>query len=898
MDEGIFVCMGLVALLVVVFGPIASLIQLSSLRNDQRSDLARLRTEGHVEAEKLRKQLTDLQHGLDAVQQRLAQMQTGGPAPTAAPVDKPMPAPMRLTETYDPLKTTVTLPPEVARPALETTTSTATPASQMAPVEQSITQEDSIELVEVFEAEPESTPPQRVVGRAEEFLHRTEARPATTPAAKRAEPRPVVPPKEPSRFEAAAKEVLQKIWNWIIVGEEHIPQGVSVEYAVASQWLLRVGVLLLVIGIGFFLKYSIDHQYLNETARVGLAAATGLGLLIGGVRLLGGKFELLGHGLMGAGLSALYFSVFAAAAFYKLIPQPAAFALMSAVTALAGGIAIRFRAKLVAVLGVLGGYGTPIMLSTGAVNYFGLYGYMTVLGVGVLWVCSRKQWPLLNYLALVCNWLLTAASLADFKPEYFLEVMPFLTVFFVLFSTMVFIFNLRTRAKSNLLDVIVLFLNAAIYFGLSYGVIEQSYSSKWVAAVTLGLTAFYTAHVYYCLAKKVLDRELMLTFTGLAAFFLTVTIPLLLSREWITVSWSVQALVLLWISLKLDSNFLRHAAYVVYGLVLFRFGFMDLGMQYGIQTSADMTMSQYLPLLLERAVMFGVPVASLAGAYKLLQQHAPAGPVTFGTGNDINDLIGDNAALKVLMATGFGMAFLFLNLEFNRTFGFFYDPLRLPMMTLLWLGLCFVLLTQVRRSGNLVLQGLLGLFVIGTVFKLFVFDIASWGLNDRLLYSGERYVFGDAALRLLDFGAIVAFLTLAFAWLRGPAQTKDLRLIFGWSSVLMLFIFTTLELNTFLFHFVPGLRAGGISILWTLFALSLILTGIRKNVKALRLVGLGLFVIVAGKVFLVDLAKLDQLYRIVAFIVLGVLVMCGSFLYLKYRSNFATQSDEEKKLPE
>jgi uncharacterized membrane protein len=184
-----------------------------------------------------------------------------------------------------------------------------------------------------------------------------------------------------------------------------------------------IGGLALFLGVAFFVKYSFDNNLVPPELRVAIGFLTGLGLLVGSVVMARKNFAALSQTLCATGVAILYAVTFACRSIYHFDffgPVPT-FLLMALITTTAFLIAIRLNALVVAILGMLGGFLTPALLSTGQDNPLGLFGYIAILDAGLIFVALNRRWFFLTALAALGTVIMQIGWVGEFfvREKYF-----------------------------------------------------------------------------------------------------------------------------------------------------------------------------------------------------------------------------------------------------------------------------------------------------------------------------------------------------------------------------------------------------------------------------------------------------------------------------------------------
>ncbi|MGH9870928.1 MAG: DUF2339 domain-containing protein [Pyrinomonadaceae bacterium] len=385
------------------------------------------------------------------------------------------------------------------------------------------------------------------------------------------------------------------------------------ESLVGGSWFNWIGIVAVTLGVAFFLKLAFDKQWIGPSARVSLAALVGISLLFVGERLRGRGLQSYAFILSGGGILILYLSDYAAYNFYSLIGQTSAFVLMALVTTTAVVLSVRLNALPVAILGLIGGFLTPVLLSTGVDNEVALFGYIALLDAGVLAIAYFKRWRSLDFLSFAGTVAITLGwAFKFFGPGKVWVTLFFLSVFFLLYGLLAFFHNVLPGRPTRWFDVSLAIANVSFYFGLSYLMLSEAGFDQ--ATQALLLSVFFTWLFYATLRWSPDDRLLRYSYVGAAVTLLSMAVAIQLELHWVTIAWAVEALMLTWVGLRSGEEAARHAAIVVFCVAVGHWFVWDM------TEFANGVDPSFVPLLNRRALSSVILVGAIAGAYWLYKR--------------------------------------------------------------------------------------------------------------------------------------------------------------------------------------------------------------------------------------------------------------------------------------
>ncbi|MCX6000778.1 MAG: DUF2339 domain-containing protein [Chloroflexi bacterium] len=347
------------------------------------------------------------------------------------------------------------------------------------------------------------------------------------------------------------------------------------EQVLPGNWLSRIGIVALFIGLGFLIKLAVDRDWVGPVIQVILEALVGVLLLWGGQHWKR-RYPVWAQTLTGGGVAVLYLCVFSAYALQDVMPFWPTYVLMFAVTAGAVALALRQDAMAIAILGIIGAFLVPIILgvsgqpSQGAEEHRTHAGllipYVLLLDAGIVWLTTRRPWRWLTLLGLVSSLMVYGAWYGVYGHDGSLFVAEGgAAAIFLLFVAATMVFHVLWGAAPEPADLALMTLNAWAYFAVSY-VLLWDHHRGWLGAFSLLLAAFFGLLAYLARLRSEQNRRLSQFALGIAIVFLTIAAPVQFHRAWVPVVWAAEGAVLIWISWRQDIRRLQTCGLGILGL--------------------------------------------------------------------------------------------------------------------------------------------------------------------------------------------------------------------------------------------------------------------------------------------------------------------------------------------
>ena len=471
------------------------------------------------------------------------------------------------------------------------------------------------------------------------------------------------------------------------------------EFKIGGTWLNRLGVIAVVLGILFFVKYSFDY-WIGPTGRVILGLISGLVMTIGGEKLRS-KYFGYAQGLLGGGSLVLFISIYVGQHTYNLIPDITAFLAMIIIMAYTVFMAVRHNSLPIGIFGVISGYLIPFLVGID-ISLTALFVYLGLMTMGVLAISYFQQWTSFKYMGYLLNKLIFAFISLGYlyspdKAETLPLLMSYLIFSFLLYLGAATIYNIRYRIKSSFWDWALISLNGLSFFFWSYLILDSTWIDDYMGfyALLVALVYIYLGKMAYNLFSK--DKGQVYSLWSVALVLITLAIPLQLEGGWIGLGWLLEAVGLAYIANRLKIEEIMYA-----GLFVMSGGILNGYQQLSLLDKTDPFFFNFATVLMIAAIAVLVTIIKLV--------------------DDKDILVGLKAGLLLHI-------FLFMSIENHYFFKFkdisyYLSPEQLSLSGLWLLYALGIFGFAIRNKDAQLRYVSLGLMMI-TIAKAFLIDLAS-----------------------------------------------------------------------------------------------------------------------------------------------------------------------------
>ncbi len=732
-----------------------------------------------------------------------------------------------------------------------------------------------------------------------------------------------IPPLDKNPLHSSANQNFAKPHQTVNEPIQAIPQtknGLNLEKFIGENLINKIGIVILIIGVAIGAKYSLEHNLIGETTRIVLSYLVGLTLSLLALKLKK-NYHSYSAVLLSGGLAVLYFTSYFGYSAYALFPQSVAFALMLILTLLGVLSALKYNTQVIALIGLVGAYAIPFLLKNGSGSIPFFLSYVALINLGILVLTWKKHWTALSLSSFALSWMIFISWYINgyVQEAHFSLSLTFTFIYFVINYFILLSYNLSQKENFKKEDIPLILLNAFIFFIL--GCLQLDFNSN--TDHLLGLFALFNALIHfgfsYVIKKKFdADQSLVYLLIGLAISFISIGILIEVEGPWLSSLLVIQAIVLFWIGRKQSVSFYEKFTTPILLLALITLllgwetNYQDLKSYEGPLRFLPIWNAAFLNSIFFAATLgFGVFIQRKKEFNSALSVHSNA--------KAILDLL-IPAALVFVVYNSFRLEIAkywidvysktllheaVLNSSFSESTGnpavnYFSQIWQLNYSLLFasligWISIKRFNLNYKSVGFGLIALSLLcfnalGLYSLSELRELYQAESESSAFEVNAFYLYLRYIsFVLIGLALWTLGHIRKEIRLnRFLFTVYPPLFHTIVL---W--ILSAELIHLLELSGNMQSYKLGL-----SILWGVYSMILILVGIWKKKQILRIMAIGLFALTLVKLFVYDISHLNSISKTIVFVCLGVLLLITSFLYNKYKHLITDDTHLESQIDE